>query len=131
MSFLVVLVVDNPDHVPDVLEAWEKAGAPGVTILESSGLGRVRRAGLRDDFPLMPSLRDLFEPNEVYHRTLFSVVSDQPLVDRLIAGAQAVMGDLEEAHSGFLFVTPVTQVVGMGKQRGPRADELQNWPDRP
>ena len=85
MSFLVVLIVDDVEHCPEILQGWEAAGAPGVTILESTGLGRMRRAGLREDLPLMPSLRDLLEGEEVHHRTLLSVVETQEMVDRLAA----------------------------------------------
>jgi hypothetical protein len=123
MSYLVVLIVDNPDQVPEILSAWEEAGALGITILESSGLGRFRRAGLRDDMPLMPSLRDLFEGNEEAHRTLFTVVDDQALVDRLIAAAQKVAGDLDDPNTGFLFVVPVITAMGMGKHRRDRTGE--------
>lgn len=123
MSFLVVLIVDDIEYVPAILKGWEAAGAPGVTILNSTGLGRIRRAGLRDDFPLMPSLRDLFDNEETFHRTLFSVVETQSQVDAMIRFVQNTIGDLEEAHTGFLFVTPVLQAVGMGKQRGDRSKE--------
>ena len=47
MYFQVVFVLDNEDHCGNVLAAWEDAGIRGVTILESSGLGRVHKAGLR------------------------------------------------------------------------------------
>jgi len=55
---LVVLVVDCVEKCSALLEAWEKAGARGFTILESIGLGRLQ-AMMQDDLPLMPSLRDL------------------------------------------------------------------------
>ena len=51
MYFLVVLIVDDPDDCPALLTAWEEVGVTGISILESSGLGRMRRAGLRDDLP--------------------------------------------------------------------------------
>ena len=44
---MVVFVLNDPDRSQDVLDAWEAAGIIGVTILESSGLGRVRRAGVQ------------------------------------------------------------------------------------
>jgi nitrogen regulatory protein PII len=117
MYQMVVLIVNDPDDCPEILEAWEALGLSGVTILESSGLGRVRRAGMQDDFPLLPSMRDYFEGSEIHHRTLFSVVDDPAKVDRMIEAAQRVIGDLEEEHTGFLFVVPVSRVVGMGKDR--------------
>jgi hypothetical protein len=123
MSYLVVLIVDDPEHVPEVLQAWETAGALGITILESTGVGHLRRAGLQEDFPLLPSLRDLISGGETHHRTLFSVVDSEELVDRLEAAARQVIGDLNEPHTGFLFVVPVLRSFGMGKHRTDRSLE--------
>ena len=124
MSYLVVLIVDDLDDCPAVLDAWEAAGVLGVTILASTGLGRMRRAGLRDDLPLMPSLQDLLESSEeVHHRTLLSVVDSQELVDKMVAIVQQVIGNLEDPHTGFLFVVPVIQAYGLGKHRTDRSDE--------
>jgi nitrogen regulatory protein PII len=123
MSFLVVFIVDNPESVPDILNAWEEVGVLGVTILESTGMGRFRRAGLRDDVPLMPSLRDLLGGDEIHHRTLLSVVEGEEMVDRMIAAAENVIGDLDDPHTGFLFVTPVVRAAGMGKHRLDRSKE--------
>ena len=120
MSYLVVLIVNDIEHCPSILKAWEQAGVLGVTILDSTGLGRIRRAGLRDDLPLMPSLSDLLESDEVHHRTLFSVVESQAEVDKMVSAAQKVIGDLEQPHTGFLFVVPVLQVYGLGKHRTQR-----------
>lgn len=117
MNQLIVLIVNDPDDCEPVLEAWEALGVSGVTILESSGLGSIRRAGMRDDLPLMPSLRDIIEGNEVHHRTLLSVVDNEATLEKMIASAQHIIGDLAEEHTGFLFVLPVTRVVGMGKDR--------------
>jgi nitrogen regulatory protein PII len=123
MSFLVVLVVDEPENCPPILEAWEEIGVLGVTIFESTGLGRMRRAGLRDDLPLMPSLSDLFQNEEVHHRTLFSVVETQEEVDKMVAVVREVIGDLDDPYTGFLFVVPVLQVHGFGKHRTERHKE--------
>ena len=120
MSFMVVLVVDDIEKCPEVLDAWETAGVPGVTIIKSTGLGRIRKTGLRDDLPLFPNLSDLLEEEEVQHRTLISVVESQELVDRLVQGAERVIGDLDEPNTGFMFVVPVSQVFGYGKHRASR-----------
>ena len=71
MNYLVVLIVNDIDDTPSILNAWENAGVLGVTIIESTGLGRIRRAGLSEDIPLMPSLHDLYQFGEANHRTLF------------------------------------------------------------
>jgi len=123
MTQLVVLIVDNPDDCSPILNAWEAIGIGGVTIFESSGLGRYKRAGMRDDLPLMPSLRDLFESKEIHHRTLFSVVADPKKVDEMVAIAQKIIGDFEEGHTGLLFVVPVTKAYGLGKEFDNKGDD--------
>jgi nitrogen regulatory protein PII len=116
MSHLVVLVLDDPNRCRDVLDAWEAAGASGVTILDSSGLGRVRRANMGHDMPLMPSLSDLFRRQENRHRLLFSVVEGQSQVDAIAEATQAVIGRLDRGHTGLLFVVPTSQVFGLRKR---------------
>jgi nitrogen regulatory protein P-II 1 len=115
MYFQIVFVLDNPDQCRDILDAWENAGIRGVTILESSGLGRVRRAGIRDDLPLIPSLSDIFMNTETQHRTLFTVIKSQSQIEAIVKATQSVVGDLEQPDTGFLFVVPVSQVFGISK----------------
>jgi len=115
MYFQIVFVLDNPDQCREILDAWENAGTRGVTILESSGLGRIRRAGIRDDLPLMPSLSDIFTNTETRHRTLFTVVKSQSQIEAIVKATKSVVGDLEKPDTGFLFVVPVSQVYGVSK----------------
>jgi nitrogen regulatory protein P-II 1 len=119
MAHLLVFVLDNIERCADVMDAWEGAGVTGITILESTGLARIRE-GLRDDFPLMPSLRSLLAGREMHHRTLFSVIHDDETLDRAIAATQGVVGDLYEPYSGLLFVLPVSRVVGLQGGHGQR-----------
>lgn len=113
MYHMVILIVNNLDRWPDVLNRWEAARLPGITILESTGLGKIRRAGLRDDMPLMPNLSDLFRSKEHHHRTLFTVVESEEKVDEIIAISQEILGDLEQPDNGVIFVLPVSRVVGL------------------
>jgi len=112
-SYLVVFVLDNPDLCQDILDGWEKAGAKGITILESTGIGRIRQAGIRDNLPLMPSLSDLFRSIETHNRTLFSVVDDLETAHGLVEAAQCAVGGLEQPNTGLLFVMPLLEVYGM------------------
>lgn len=114
MAHLLVLVLNNLELCSPLLEAWEQAGVSGITILESSGLGRVRRA-VRDDLPLIPSLRDLLASHELHHRTIFSVIQTDETLERAIAATEQVVGDLRRQNTGLLFVLPVTRLVGLPK----------------
>ncbi len=114
MAYLVVLVLDDPDQCEDVLNAWEAAGTTGITIMESTGIGRVRKMGIQDNIPLMPSLRELFQSKETHHRTLFSVVKDEAMVDALVEATRTTVGNLNQEETGFMFVVPVSRALGLG-----------------
>jgi nitrogen regulatory protein PII len=118
MAQLLVFVLDNLEQCPAVLDAWEQAGVAGATILESSGLGRMRVA-LRDDMPLLPSLKDLVAGRELHHRTLFSVINDEETLERAIEATERIVGDLSNPHTGLLFVLPVSRVLGIVKKKYP------------
>lgn len=112
--FLVVFVLDDPDYCSEILEAWQQAGVRGATVFESTGLGRYNRArARRDDFSIMPSLKQFFESDEVRHRTIFSVVQTQQQIDAMVAAASRIVGDLSQPNTGVLFVLPVLQVYGI------------------
>ena len=115
MYSMVIFILNDPDYSHDVLNAWEKVGVFGVTMLDSSGLGRVRDA-IRDDMPLMPSLSDIFKKSETQHRTFFSVVEESQ-IDKIVEATETVVGSLEEPNTGFLFSLPVGQVYGRSKRQ--------------
>ena len=115
MPQLVVLVLDQLEHFPAVLDAWQAAGVTGITIHESTGLGRA--LSIRDDLPLMPSLRNLFESRELQHRTLWAVVEDTFDLDALFDATEAITGPLDAPSTGIMFAMPVTKVRGLRRSR--------------
>ncbi len=113
MSTMVILVLDNVDRLEDVLTAWWEAGAPGITILESSGAARyLARHGARDDLPIFPSLSSMLAHREIHHRTLFAVLPDGYTIERLFDATEAVLGPLDQPHSGIMFALPVLHARG-------------------
>lgn len=117
MYYLVTLVLDDINHELDVFDAWENTGVGGITILESTGLARVRlKEGYRDDVPLMPSIRSFFHSREEHHRTIFSIVEGEAMVQRLIDVTEAVLGPLTTPHTGILFAVPISHVAGIPRE---------------
>ncbi|MBN1305181.1 MAG: hypothetical protein JXA13_12165 [Anaerolineales bacterium] len=118
--FFVLFVLHNPDLLEDLLAAWEEIGVQGVTILPSTGLGRIRqRGGPRDDLPIMPSLNDFYNVlGEEFNRTLFTVIKDEGLIARIVAATEEVAGSLNEPETGMLVVLPTHCVVGLRSKLG-------------
>jgi len=119
MYHMILLVLDDINQCTTVLEAWEAQGVGGVTILESTGLGRVKKLSIRDDIPLMPSLSRLLQTREERHRTLFTVVETEEMVDNVINATESILGNMEQPNNGVIFVLPVSRVIGLegGQER--------------
>jgi nitrogen regulatory protein PII len=118
MANLVVLVLECTEVCHDILDEWEKAGAPGATILESTGLARVRGVK-RDDLPLVPSLRDLLKADEMHNRTIFTVIDDDEVLERVLQVTQESI-DFTQPHSGLVFVVPLSHVIGLKRRDASR-----------
>lgn len=113
--YLILFVLDNPDKLEDLLNAWEKAGTGGATVLVSTGMNRMLNQGFRDDVPLMPSLDNFYKRVEDYHRTLFTIVKDDATLQKIVDATQSVVGDLNKPNTGILVVMPTAQVYGLEK----------------
>ncbi len=70
---------------------------------------------MRDDLPPIPSLEDFLPKVDRLSRTVFSVIDDETLVEKIIAATQKVVGDLNDPDRGLLIVLPVAQVYGLRK----------------
>jgi nitrogen regulatory protein P-II 1 len=110
------LVLDNPALLNDVLAAWTEVGVRGITILESTGVHRVRSRASSQDVPFMLGFSRLLRTDQVGHNTLFAVVPTMEIVEQLVAATEKIVGDLSQPHTGVLFAVPVTAAWGLPKQ---------------
>lgn len=116
--YLVLLVLNDPDKLEELLIAWEENGVQGATVLFSTGLGRIRQMDTwRDDMPLIPSLRDFYEIPENMNRTIFTIVKNEAQVEAIVAATKKVVGELDEMETGLLLVLPVAQAYGVNKRK--------------
>jgi hypothetical protein len=109
---MVLLVLHDISKLEDVLNAWEEAGAGGVTILWSVGMMRHHQNPLRDDLPLIPSFADLLQHQEHLNRTMFTITADDALIERLIQVTEAITGDLRDPNTGIIAILPVSRFLG-------------------
>jgi hypothetical protein len=113
---LILFVLHDAEKLRELLDAWKQAGVSGATVLFSTGLGRINQStALRDDLPLMPSLEDFLPQPERLSRTIFTMIDDESIVEKVVAATQQVVGDLCEPDRGLLMILPVSQVYGLRK----------------
>lgn len=116
---LIILITAEREHGLTIAEAWQKAGAPGITIVQTNGLYSLQqevKAG-NIELPRMLSsvaaaMAHVLEQMEKKGHLLISVVEDN-MVDTLIDEATNLLGDLTLPNNGVLFVLPVDRAVGV------------------
>jgi nitrogen regulatory protein P-II 1 len=114
---LILFILHDPEKLRKLLDAWKEAGVSGATVLFSTGLGRIDISdALRDDLPLIPSLEDFLPKVERLSRTVFTMIDDESVVDRVIAATQQVVGSLDEPDRGLLMILPVSKVYGLRRR---------------
>lgn len=124
MSYLVMVILDDVNRLPQILKIWQAIGVPGVTILESTGGYRtttwLSQVGLE-------FLDRLFETEELTRRTLMAAIEDESLMEQAVAEAERVMDGFDRPNSGILMVLPVHLIRGI-KKTTPQKKTVQPTP---
>ena len=106
--YMIMFVLDNPDHLDGVLEAWQEAGIRGATIVESTGIQRLQRKNV--------PMRYLFQTPglvEEGHLTLFVIVESEQLVQECLQATERIVGSLDEPDTGVFAAWMLTSVRGL------------------
>lgn len=111
--FIVMLVLDQQDLLARVLDAWEEAGIRGATVIESTGMHRIKQCRLR--LHARFDFAHIANECEERHNTLFAVVEDMAMVERCLAATEDVTGDLSLPDTGIFAAWPVPVVKGLPK----------------
>ncbi len=109
---IVMFVLDDPTFLDEVLNAWESIGVSGVTIIESTGINRRKRARQVGSM-VMAGFNRLMSSDEESHYTLFTIVQDMEMVQNCIDAVEKIVGDLNLPDSGVLASWPLGLVKGV------------------
>ena len=112
MTHLLIIVLDDLERMPALLQAWKAIGVPGVTILESVGAYRATSWLSRVGWE---ALAHLYDADEVRRRTLLSAIEDDNLLAQAVAEAEQIVGGFDRPNSGLLLVLPIAQAKGLHK----------------
>ena len=110
--YLLVNVLEQPEHLVAILEGFAKMGIKGSTVMNSTGMGRVlMKAGT--DGPAMEKISRMIANGESSNKTIFTVVKEKELLDKAIGIVKSLCGDLCEPGKGILFAIPLAHVDGL------------------
>ncbi|MEW5872679.1 MAG: hypothetical protein AB1894_25690 [Chloroflexota bacterium] len=110
--YMVLFVLDDPSRLDEVLAAWDAIGVTGVTIIESTGINRRRRAA-QVGTVFMAGINRLMSGDQESHYTLLTIVPNQSIVQRCVEAAEEIVGDLDAPNSGVLAAWPLEYVKGV------------------
>lgn len=111
MTQVLILVIDEEELTPEILTAWEEAGVPGVTLIDSTG-SRHEHDDSRDDLPFVVSLRSVLESKEKRTQLLFSVIESESVCNQAVAAVLKIIPDFNHGHRGIMFTMPVLKTWG-------------------
>ena len=114
MPQLIVMVLNEPSKLEPVMDAWLVTGISGLTVLNSQGLAHhIKPTEIRDDLPILVSLKSLLRTREEAHRTLLAVVTDDFDCVDLVKKTETIIGPFNQPNTGILFIIPLGQVWGL------------------
>jgi CBS domain-containing protein len=109
---LLVVILHNLDLLPELLDAWNRVGIPGTTLLPSIGgyqaVDQLKRGGLAS----LLSIMEQASPNQ---RMILSLIDNPNTLAIAISEAERVVGGFDRPHSGILFTLDVGDVLGLRK----------------
>jgi hypothetical protein len=118
--YAVLFVLEDPDKLDAILDAWYALGIGGATIFESSGLHR--RRNMRQNIPIryvFPQRASTQEGN----LTVYTVLPDADMVDDCLDAVERIVGSLDLPGTGIFTAWPLT--VSRGVQKQPRGQAKQ------
>lgn len=121
MTHLLVLVLNKPEHLSEVMKAFRRVGVKGATIIDSVGMGRARAE--HHLTPLVAGLMRVLDNGHHYNKTILSVIEDEDVMRKAIEETDRIV-DFDKPGSGIIFTLPVDLVRGMK----PPVDDDDYWP---
>jgi len=118
---LLVIILDDLEKLPHLLESLTAAGVSGATLLDS--IGGHRASTWLSEIGLSGLMR-MFGTTELKRRTLLAVL-DAAKLDAAIAAAEQAVGGFGRPNSGILFTVPISRVVGLQKRQRSEKSETE------
>ncbi len=122
---MILFVLNDPDKLDELLDAWHQAGIEGATILESTGIYRRRPHLVAARYAF--GFSSLVENQSRGHYTLLTIVPDEAMIQRCLEATEAIVGDLQQPNTGVLAAWPLSVTKGARKEfSAPREDPVDD-----
>ncbi len=116
---MVLIITAQVEQGMSVAQAWQDAGAPGVTIIRTHGLRSLQERTQQGavELPMVltsmvAAMSHVIKSMEAPGQLLLSVVDDE-MVDTLEKVASEILGDMNEPYNGIMLVIDIERAIGV------------------
>ena len=110
--YLLVHVLEQTEHLSDILEGFARIGIQGSTVLDSTGMGRVLMK-TSTSLPVMERINKVLKDLETSNKIMLTVIREKAVLEKAVDVIKSFCGDLEEPGKGILFAFPLELVEGL------------------
>ena len=104
---LLVVVINNPDNLEDVVEALIDLDVRGAVVIESEGVMQM----LAQDVPIFGGLRQFLKGPKSLNKTVFGLTDDDDIIEKLDKKLKKVGVDFSAAGTGYAVLLPISAVI--------------------
>ena len=105
---LLVIVLNQEQHLTDVLSILAELEVEGATVIESEGMAHL----LARRVPIFAGLSDLLGEAKTPTRTILALIRSPDILHRLQSLLMEEEIDFNQPGTGFIFTVPVTRFIG-------------------
>ncbi len=105
---LLFIVLNQEEHLDELLEAFVELDVRGATVIDSVGMGQI----ISHDIPVFGGLRSLMTGSRPYNKTIFTVVEEDK-IQEIVKVYEQICGSIDEPGTGLIFTIPVDFARGL------------------
>ncbi len=110
--YVLFVVLNQQDHLHQVLKRLKDVGIYSATIIDSVGTGQITR-NLGKEIPFIGSLMRNIDADMGDSKTMFTVVHSKQEAEKIMGEIEKVCGgDMSKPNTGIMFTVPIDMVRG-------------------
>ena len=106
--YMIMFVLDDPNFLDRIIDAWTDVRVTGCTIVESTGRYRrqLKRVPMRYSYGAQSSI-------ERGNITLFAIVESEMIISACLEATERIVGNLDGPNTGGFAAWPLPIVKGV------------------
>ncbi|MDK1031569.1 MAG: hypothetical protein QGD94_06160 [Planctomycetia bacterium] len=101
---LLIIVINNPDNVENILEVLLELDVRGAVCIETEGVMQL----LVQEVPIFGGLRQLLASPKAHNKTVFGITDDDDIIAKLDKMLKRIGVDMTAPDTGYAILLPIS-----------------------